>query len=129
MVIYLPSSCRSVTNELHDQIIVLVSRAGHGGAVMAACFFFLVKTMDSVWIPTFVSQAMAAVVDSVLSYEIPRWCTAIYVKATFPNTKAIGKLGVTFVASNFGQWFFGVKISGIGYTEILSPRRMCPRLN
>jgi hypothetical protein len=86
--------------------------------------FFPVKMMESVWKPTLVRQAMAAVVDGVLSYEIPRWCTAIYVKttATFPNTKQSATRMVL-------AWFFGVRIPGIGYTEILSSCRMSPRLN
>jgi hypothetical protein len=72
--------------------------------------------MDSVWIPAFVSQAMAAVVSSVLSYEIPRWCTEIYVKATLPNTNRLATRVLLALLSSSDSGFFEENIG----TELIA---------
>jgi hypothetical protein len=80
---------------------VRAQRGGHGGVL-----FFLVKMMFSVWTPPiFVRQAMA-VVDMALSYEIPRWCKAIYVKARFPHYEATDEPSLNCVASNLKKPFW-----------------------
>jgi hypothetical protein len=55
-------------------------------------FSSLVGMMESMWTTNTKQSGQARTVAVVnveiaLSYEIPRWCTAIYGEATFPNMK------------------------------------------